>query len=199
MSSVVPLPLSACCGVGSWSRLNSCQSVREAVCWLPRHSPSLPASNLPRPAWFSVTESSSSWINAYCGHIISEKNTLPDLHPPPPPPEPQNSTQQGSDSDYLRSALLTLCTSTAIGSFPSTTPGTMVPLCPDTTNGLGFQLILLLFKRKKKGRHQHRIGGSGHSLQWLYPFNIIIGIAKLLNGHYRPLTYVRRPSITEER
>lgn len=49
---------------------------------------------------------------------------------------------------------------------PSNPPATMVSLCPDNTNGLGFQLILPLFKRKKKGRHQHRIGGSGHSLQW---------------------------------
>lgn len=87
INSVILLPLtptlSACCGVGSWSRLNSCQSVREAVCWLPRHSTSLPRSNLPRPASCSVAEATSSWINAYCRHTIPKKtNTLPSLHSP---------------------------------------------------------------------------------------------------------------------
>lgn len=115
-SSLTPT-LFACCGVGSWSRQNSCQSVREAVCWLPRHSPSLPRSNLPRPASCSVAEDSSSWINAYCRHIIPKKTHY--LTCTPPTSWAPKLHPAGVRLWLPLSALLTPCTSTSIGSFPS--------------------------------------------------------------------------------
>lgn len=79
-----------------------------------------------------------------CSAALSPKNlqtlTRSSLKPPPDPYNP-----------YLHRQL------------SSAPPATMVPFCPCSTNGLGFQLILLLCREKKKGRHQHWTGGSGHN------------------------------------
>jgi len=75
----------------------------------------------------------------------------------------------------------------------------MLSLCPQNTNGLRFQLILLVFKRKEKGRHQHWLGGSGNTLQKNSPLNIVRGNPNSLTGSHKPVTYVGYPLITDGR
>lgn len=175
------------CGAGSWSRLSS-PSERERGTALASSSFSLPSPPLlpPPPCCCCCRRSATEapvqldkctrlqlchpekQQHTHTGRKKNKKTTLPDLHPPHPDTPPS----RGQTLTKLSSAPRDPLHPYLWRQIPSTPPATMVPLCPDNTNGLGFQLIPLSFKRKKKGRHQHRIGGSGRSLQWLHPLNV---------------------------
>lgn len=144
---------SGCCSVGSWSRLNSRAWERQSA-GFPGSRPPFLLHSFPRPA--------SLWINARRCNCRLSQNTVAAAKPAPPHlhrcSEPQNL-----QTDSLWHPLLTLYNPYLHRQLSSAPPATMVPFCPRSTNGLGFQLILLLCRRKKKGRHQHRTGGSGHN------------------------------------
>lgn len=171
--------LCVCCGAGSWSRLNSCRE-RERGSVLASPSLTLPPClrSITSPAllqlcrWSLFQLDKCTLLQLQAHHpeknTHTKKKTLPDLHTPTAQ-TPNTPPSRGQTLTYSSLPPMTLCTPTSTGSPPFSPPVTMVSLCPDNTNGLGFQLILLLFKRKKKGRHQHRIGSSGHSQQWRSP------------------------------
>lgn len=81
---------------------------------------------------------------------------------------------------------------------PSDPPATMLSLCPHNTNGLGFQLILLLFKKEKerKTSAQDWWFRSLTTMQCAFKY-CQRGKTNPLTGLYKPLTYVGHPPVTE--
>lgn len=206
--SPLSLSFSLCCGVCSWSRLNFRAWERQCAGFPVTHPPFL-QHNLPRPAACFSNEAPSSWTNAHsCNFklIIHKKKdeekkkkdtyTLPDPHTPtavsPSTPPSRHQTLTNSSLPSL-----TLYTPTSTSS-PLPLLPTMVSLCPDNTNGLGFQLILLLFKRKKKGRHQHRIGWLRSLITMAFLLNIVRGLPYPLTDSQTNDIW-RHPPATEAR